>query len=203
MLATQSEFRGGVEHDRAGEPADGNQALELGVAFVFGIEVHDGDGVLRAVGDVECFAIGGEGQGIGRAPKRSEGLDLVQTVSTTSSFSTLMRLRLSLPAFAQTTNFLSGETASAEAWRPVRISLVGALRFFSGEIDDGDGAFAGDMADRIDADFGPAAGGSGEVAFAWATAAPVGDVGFVVDQHDVVRCDADVEGSQLLARFGV
>src|SRR5262245_8918800 len=62
---------------------------------------------------------------LGDAPKRSGGFDLTHTVSVTVSAAASMKLSVSLPALAQTTYFLSGETARALAWRPARISFDG------------------------------------------------------------------------------
>ena len=42
--------------------------------MVGGVEVHDGNGVLRAVGDVERLSLGIEGEGVGRGAEEIAGL---------------------------------------------------------------------------------------------------------------------------------
>ncbi len=73
MFATQSRSRLGMVYDRAGKPADGDQPEELG-GPAGRIELDDGDGVLRPIGDIEIFPGLSEGQGVRRCPKEVGGV---------------------------------------------------------------------------------------------------------------------------------
>lgn len=69
-----------------------------------------------------------------------------------------------------------------------------------GEVDDGDRAFVGDVADGIDFDNGPPPCRADEIAGTRTAAAPIADVGFAGSDHDIVRRDADRKCARDFAR---
>src|SRR5579859_8108312 len=76
-------------------------------------------------------------------------------------------------------------------------------RMTGGEVDDGNGAFVGDEADGIDADFAVSSDRAGEARFIGPAAAPVADIQLVLGEHEIEGGVADVEGAEEIAGGGV
>ena len=76
-------------------------------------------------------------------------------------------------------------------------------RFVGVEIYDANRAFAGDVADRIDAHASASPCRAGEVVFAWSPAAPVAYICHVAHKDEIVRSDADIEPPQRPAARGL
>lgn len=184
----------GVINERAGEPADGIEPEELGF---FGTEIDDGDGVLGAVGDIEAFAAGRESQSVGRGAEEVGGARFHP-----DGFDDLIGFRVDdaeIIAAGVGDNEMArvgreGESGGMEMNKDFSFGCAGS------EVDDGDGAFVGDVADGIDLYDGTASDRADDVAGARAPAAPIAHVRFACGEEDIVRSDADFECARHFAR---
>ena len=160
---------GGVEDERAGKPADGDEAPQLRLAVR---RVERDDGRRRSACRSRRRASGRRGRRRGRSAGRRRGR--LGSASPRSSrprrrVRVSMTLRVSLAAFAQTTWRPSGETASALAWRPVTTSASAFPLARSITVTDPSLAMC---SHRVHLDLGAAPGGAGEVALRAGDAPP-------------------------------
>ena len=104
MLAAMIVLRAGIDRERAGIPADGNQPAQLRFARLLRrrTRTRRSRSASRWRRTAAC-PTASNASAFGDAPNRSDGFGLAHIVSTTASLAMSMTLRWSLPALAQTT----------------------------------------------------------------------------------------------------
>ena len=148
MLATQSVFRPRIEAEGAREPADRDQPGEARLAPPRG-ELDHGDGVLRAVGDVERFPVRGEGEGVGRGAEEIGRARLGPDRLDDASVAGVDDAQVVGGGVGADEVAAVGRQRQGRRVEPAMISGPDVARR---EVDDADRTFAGDVSDRIDPD---------------------------------------------------
>ena len=181
-----------IVNKRAREPADWKEPFEFGF-LTRRFEVDHRDGVLRAVGDVEAFAIGRKGESIGRSAEKvcgagfdPDGFDDLICFGVDDAEVVTASVRNDKPPCVRR----KGERGRMEMNEDFGFGFAGS------EIDDRDGSFVGDIADGIDFDDGAASDRAHQIAGARTPTAPITHVSFTGGENDIIGSDADWEGAR-------
>ena len=189
----------GIEQYGTREPAGRNQSLELGVSLVFGVKVHDADGVLSSVGDEQSLSRGVEGEGIGRRSEQIGRLALDPHVFDHGLRRHVDDAQVVATRIRADDILLIGRNRQCrrmQAGQDLTRDFVLLLDFVLDQVNHADGTFAGDVSNWIDSDTGATSGGPGEIARGGPSASPVTDERLVSHERDVIRGDAHVKRLQ-------
>ena len=181
---------GSIKHDGSREPTDGNQSLPLGMSD---IEPNDGQRVLGAVGDVQGFALGIKGQGIGRRSKDFGGTPL-----DADAFDDLVFARID-DAKGIAGGIGDDEIATLGVQGHRRRVLADdnlGLGLAGFQIDHGDGPFIGNKLDGVHFHDRSASGRAGQVARLGTVSAPIADIELASNHLDIKRGNSHVHQSQ-------
>ena len=203
MFATQISFAPGIKRNRAGKPADGNQAQQFRFAR---FELENRDGVLRAVADKKCFARFVKRQRVwlraeqiaGILPRANRFDDLVG--ARVNDAQRVVCRRWPRPASVRSATTPARRRAGRSRFRIGADVAMFASSDVARSITDTEPSLA---MQRASTRTRVPAGRAGDAVGVGPAAAPVAHVNFVPAEHDVKRRNAHVPNPQDSAGYGV